>query len=161
MPTLRKSYLTCPSFRDVPTELENRFLCLLHLSLCVVNELTSKRFYAILKAEKSNLCSHLQASRYDGNQSCFVADHTFDHLRLRTTRILCREEHSKAVNPDAKSPKSPPNHVKNQVFCVWEQVQAGSTPVSRPHTNNPNTFRIGEAFGFFVSIEYPNFNAKK
>lgn len=31
----------------------------------------------------------------------------------------------------------------------------------RPHTNNPNTFRIGEAFGFFVSIEYPNFNAKK
>ena len=31
----------------------------------------------------------------------------------------------------------------------------------RPHTNNPNTFRIGETFGFFVSIEYPNFNAKK
>ena len=29
------------------------------------------------------------------------------------------------------------------------------------HTNNPNTFRMGEAFGFFVSIEYPNFNAKK
>ena len=161
MPTLRKSYLTCPSFRDVPTELENRFLCLLHLSLCVVNELTSKRFYAILKAEKT-FCAvtcglHDMTEIYAG----FVADHTFDHLRLRTTRILCREEHSKAVNPDAKSPKSPPNHVKNQVFCVWEQVQAGSTPVSRPHTNNPNTFRIGEAFGFFVSIEYPNFNAKK
>lgn len=37
----------------------------------------------------------------------FVADHTFDHLRLRTTRILCGEEHTKAVNPDAKAPKSP------------------------------------------------------
>lgn len=37
----------------------------------------------------------------------FVTDHTFDHLRLRTTRILCREEHTKAVNPDAKAPKSP------------------------------------------------------
>lgn len=35
------------------------------------------------------------------------SDHTFDHLRLRTTRILCREEHTKAVNPDAKAPKSP------------------------------------------------------
>ena len=50
---LRSSYLTRPSFRDVPTEFENRFLCLLRLSLCVVNELTSERFYAILKAEKT------------------------------------------------------------------------------------------------------------
>ena len=37
MPTLRKSYLTCPSFRDVPTGIRIRFLCLLRLSLCVVN----------------------------------------------------------------------------------------------------------------------------
>ena len=29
--------LTRQPFRDVPTEFENRFLCLLHLSLCVVN----------------------------------------------------------------------------------------------------------------------------
>ena len=36
-----------------------------------------------------------------------ASDHTFDHLRLRTTRILCREEHTKAVNPNAKAPKSP------------------------------------------------------
>lgn len=36
MPTLRKSYLTRQSFRDVPTEFENRFLCLLRISLCVV-----------------------------------------------------------------------------------------------------------------------------
>ena len=37
----------------------------------------------------------------------FASDHTFDHLRLRTTRILCREEHTKAVHQDAKAPKSP------------------------------------------------------
>lgn len=66
----------------------------------------------------------------------FVADHTFDHLRLRTTRITCRAEHTKAVNPDAKAPKSPPNHAKNQDFSVWEQVQAGSTPVI-PTKNQP------------------------
>lgn len=36
MPTLRKSYLTRQSFRDVPTEFENHFLCLLRLNLCVV-----------------------------------------------------------------------------------------------------------------------------
>ena len=29
------------------------------------------------------------------------------------------------------------------------------------HTNNPNTFLMGDAFGFFVSVEYPNFNAEK
>ena len=58
-----------------------------------------------------------------------ASDHTFDHLRLRTTRILCCEEHTKAVNPDAKAPKSLSNHVKNQVFSVWELAQAGSTPV--------------------------------
>ena len=52
----------------------------------------------------------------------FVADHTFDHLRLRTTRILCREEHTKAVNPGAKAPKSPQNHAKNQDFSVWERA---------------------------------------
>ena len=59
----------------------------------------------------------------------FVADHTFDHLRLWTTRIQCREEHTKAVNPDAKAPKIPPNHAKNQKFSVWEQDVAGSNPV--------------------------------
>ena len=60
----------------------------------------------------------------------FVADHTFDHLRLRTTRILCREEHTKAVNPDAKAPKSPPNHTKNQVFSVWDAGIARSSRVT-------------------------------
>ena len=60
----------------------------------------------------------------------FVADHTFDHLRLRTTRIQCREEHTKAVNPDAKAPKSPPNHTKNQVFSVWDFDAVGSNPAT-------------------------------
>lgn len=70
----------------------------------------------------------------------FVADHTFDHLRLRTTRILCREEHTKAVNPDAKAPKSPPNHTKNQVFSVWDVDAAGSNPVT------PTKFGFGKQF---------------
>lgn len=65
------------------------------------------RFYAILKAESSILRSHLRAARVAEKRAGFIADHIFDHLRLRTTRILCREEHTKAVNPDAKSPKSP------------------------------------------------------
>ena len=100
MPTLRKSYLTRQPFRDVPTGIRIRFLCLLRLSLCAVNELTFNRFYAILKAEKSNLCSHLRSARVAEKRAGFIADHTFDHLRLRTTRILCREEHTKAVHQD-------------------------------------------------------------
>ena len=51
MSALRSSCLTRQLFLAVPTEFENRFLCLLHLSLCAVNELTFNRFYAILKAE--------------------------------------------------------------------------------------------------------------
>ena len=70
----------------------------------------------------------------------FVADHTFDHLRLRTTRILCREEHTKAVNPDAKTPKSPPNHAKNQDFSVWDAGIARSSRVT------PTKFGFGKQF---------------
>ena len=104
---LRSSCLTRQPFLAVPTEFENRFLCLLRLSLCVVNELTFNRFYAILKAERL-VCAvtcrlHDMTEIYAG----FVTDHTFDHLRLWTTRITCREEHTKAVNPDAKAPESP------------------------------------------------------
>ena len=53
MSASKDSCLTRQPFLAVPTEFEKRFLCLLRLSLCVVNELTSKRFYAILKAEKT------------------------------------------------------------------------------------------------------------
>ena len=60
----------------------------------------------------------------------FVDDHTFDHLRLRTTRILCGEEHTKAVNPDTKAPKSLSNHVKNQKFSVWDFDAVGSNPAT-------------------------------
>ena len=97
---LRSSFLTRQLFRDVPTEFEKRFLCLLRLNLCVVNELTSNRFYAILKAEKA-VCS-ITCGLHDMTEiyADFVADHTFDHLRLRTTRIQCREEHTKAVYQD-------------------------------------------------------------
>ena len=37
MSALKGFFLTRQSFLTVPTEFENRFLCLLHLRLCVVN----------------------------------------------------------------------------------------------------------------------------
>ena len=67
MPTLRKSYLTQQPFRDVPTELENRFLCLLHLSLCVVKRVDFQAVLCYTEGRKSSLCDYLRASRYDGN----------------------------------------------------------------------------------------------
>ena len=81
----------------------------------------------------------------------FVADHTFDHLRLRTTRILCREEHTKAVNPDAKTPKSPPNHAKNQDFSVWDVDAAGSNPVT-PTKNQPKMRLFAPLLADFLLI---------
>ena len=54
MPALKGSCLTRQRFRDVPTGIRIRFLCLLRIRFCVVNELTSNRFYAILKAEKAS-----------------------------------------------------------------------------------------------------------
>ena len=47
--------------------LKNVFFAYCASAFALWNELTSKRFYAILKAEKSSLRSHLRASRYDGN----------------------------------------------------------------------------------------------
>lgn len=72
----------------------------------------------------------------------FVADHTFDHLRLRTTRIQCREEHTKTVNPDAKAPKSPQNHAKNQDFSVWDHETMGSNPVTPTIKNTHALFAL-------------------
>lgn len=72
----------------------------------------------------------------------FVADHTFDHLRLRTTRIQCHEEHTKAVNPDAKAPKSPQNHAKNQDFSVWDHETMGSNPVTPTIKNTHALFAL-------------------
>ena len=81
-------------------ESESVFFAYCTSDFALLIELTSKRFYAILKAERA-VCAvtcglHDMTEIYAG----FAADHTFDHLRLRTTRILCREEHTKAVHQD-------------------------------------------------------------
>ena len=68
------------------------------------------------------------------------------------------EEHGFPSGKGRKKPFSAESAIINAFGMLRPQVRALSL---RPHTNNPNTFRIGEAFGFFVSIEYPNFNAKK
>ena len=56
-------------------------------------------------------------------------DHTFDHLRLRTTWKQCLQEHPKAPISDSKAPKSLVNQAKNRLFSVWEHDVAGSNPV--------------------------------
>lgn len=108
MPTLRKSYLTCPSFRIVQAEFENPFsLSTAPQPLrCETSWLSSG--FMLYWRQKKAVCS-ITCGLHDMTEiyADFVADHTFDHLRLRTTRILCREEHTKAVNPDEKAPKSP------------------------------------------------------
>lgn len=55
MPTLRKSYLTRQSFRDVPTEFENRFLCLLRISLCTVKRVDFQAFLCYTEGRKKHL----------------------------------------------------------------------------------------------------------
>ena len=57
-------------------------------------------------------------------------DHSFDHLRLRTTWKQCEREHPKASFSDTKAPKSPRNQGKNRCRFVWELDAAGSSPVT-------------------------------
>ena len=112
----RRSYLTRPSLHTVPTEFEKRFLCLLRLILCVVNELTFKRFYAILKAEKSSLRSHLQASRYDRNLCGFRC---WPHLWPLTASdypdFMPRRAHESSQS-GLKSPEKPVKSRKKSGF---------------------------------------------
>ena len=56
-------------------------------------------------------------------------DHIFDHLRLRTMWNQCLKEHPKAVISDTKVSKITQKPLFYKAFTVWEQVQAGSTPV--------------------------------
>ena len=42
---------------------------------------------------------------------------------------------------------------KQKISRKWGEKPHFRLIFGRPHTNNPNTFRMGEAFGFFVSIE--------
>ena len=57
-------------------------------------------------------------------------DHSFDHLRIRTTWKQCLQEHSKALFSDTKAPKSLVNQGKNRCRFVWDVDAAGSNPVT-------------------------------
>nr|DAT19115.1 MAG TPA: hypothetical protein [Caudoviricetes sp.] len=78
----------------------------------------------------------------------------FDTPKFRTNTPFS-EQNTSFLAPD--TPKQKKNHPKSERlrfrFSFYQFLRCNT------HTNNPNTFRIGEAFGFSVSIEYPNFNA--
>ena len=162
MPTLRKSYLTCPSFRDVPTGIRIRFLCLLHFSLCVVKWVDFQAVLCYTEGRKKQFAQ---------SPAGFTIWRKSMRVSLLTTPLttygfgLPGFYAAKSTRKQSIRTKKPwksrkiTQKIRFLAFGNWsKQVRILSL---RPHTNNPNTFRIGEAFGFFVSIEYPNFNAKK
>ena len=57
-------------------------------------------------------------------------DHSFDHLRLRTTWKQCEREYPKAPFSDLKARKKRKNHAKNRYRFVWDVDAAGSNPVT-------------------------------
>ena len=75
-------------------------------------------------------------------------DHSFDHLRLRTTWKQCPQEHPKASFSDSKAPKSLVNQGKNRLRFLWDFDAAGSSPVT-PTKRPPLSFCSTEC----VSIE--------
>ena len=83
---------------------------------------------------------------------------TYRFGALGNSGLGSAEERGFPSGKGRKKPFSAESAIINAFWTTMPQVRILSL---RPHTNNPNTFRIGEAFGFFVSIEYPNFNAKK
>ena len=94
-----------------------------------ITDLTIALRYGIITAEKefmrSRILDFLIASISHRNG----LDHSFDHLRLRTTWKQCPQEHPKAPFSDTKAPKSLVNQGKNRCRFVWDQDVAGSNPV--------------------------------
>ena len=91
--------------------------------------LTIVLMYGIITAEKefmrSRVFDFLIASISHKNG----LDHSFDHLRLRTTWKQCEREYPKAPFSDLKARKKRKNHAKNRYRFVWDQDVAGSNPV--------------------------------
>ena len=91
--------------------------------------LTISLIYGIITAEKEFMRSRIFDFLIASSSHQNGLDHSFDHLRLRTTWKQCEREHPKASFSDTKAPKSPLNQGKNRCRFVWEQDVAGSNPV--------------------------------
>ena len=159
---LRSSCLTQQPFHAVLTEFEICFLCLLHLILCVVKWVDFQAFLCYTEGRKKHFAQ---------SPAGFTIWRKPMRVSLLTTPLTTygfglpgfyaakstRKQSTRTKKP--RKARKITQKIRYLAFGNWpKQVRLLS---SRPHTNNPNTFRIGEAFGFFVSIEYPNFNAKK
>ena len=107
--------------------------------------------YGIITAEKimrSRIFDFLIASSSLRNG----LDHSFDHLRLRTTWKQCLQEHPKASFLDSKAPKSLVNQGKNRLRFLWDQDVAGS--YFPKHSRNARKSQIGfisSCFGYALA----------
>ena len=125
-----------------PTFFVGRFLCFLRCKFCVLREaarrykihgyvsLTFPWIYGImfpLIRYLVGVTTEISTAMICGR---FVVDHSFDHLRLRTTWKQCEQEYSKAPFSDLKARKKRKNHAKNRYRFVWDVDAAGSNPVT-------------------------------
>ena len=92
-------------------------------------DLTIASRYGIITAEKEFMRSWILDFLIASISHRNGLDHSFDHLRLRTTWKQCPQEHPKAPFSDTKAPKSLVNQGKNRLRFLWGQDVAGSNPV--------------------------------
>ena len=114
--------------------------------------LTISLIYGIITAEKEFMRSRIFDFLIASSSHQNGLDHSFDHLRLRTTWKQCEREHPKASFSDTKAPKSPRNQGKNRCRFVWEHDVAGSNPViptKKGHLSHSDQV----SFSFFVRFQ--------
>ena len=116
MPTLRKSYLTRQPFLAVTTEFEKRFLCLLHLSLCVVKWVDFQAVLCYTKGRKKQFV-HSPAVCARGRKTCGF--HCWPHLWPLTASdypdFMPRRAHESSQS-GRKSPEKPVKSRKKSDF---------------------------------------------
>ena len=107
--------------------------------------------YGIITAEKEFMRSRISYFLIASSSHRNGLDHSFDHLRFRTTWKQCLQEHPKASFLDSKAPKSLVNQAKNRCRFVWDQDVAGSNPVI-PTKKQPISRCFYLGFGCFFML---------